>query len=384
MPQPFTQSLPTVRWTLLLLVASSLGMGCDDDESDASSRDSGTRDGSVADSGVSTGPIVVSTLPLRRATRVALDSRIEVTFSEAMDNTTINDTTVVVTTGRPEVRVDGVVTSADRGATFNPSTPWGADQTYTVRIGTGIRAARGEALASSYVWSFSTGDSLPPTPQVNLGAASTFAILAKSGISTVPTSAITGNIAVSPAAASFITGFSLTADATNVFATSPQVTGRIFAADFAAPTPFNLTAAVSDMEMAFTDAAGRAPDVTELGAGNVGGMTLTAQVYKWGTGLLIPTDVSLSGSATDVWIFQIAGDLTVSNGARIGLSGGAVPENIYWQVAGSVDLGTTSHFEGIILGQTSVALRTGASINGQLLAQTAVTLDSNVVVAPSR
>jgi hypothetical protein len=137
------------------------------------------------------------------------------------------------------------------------------------------------------------------------------------------------------------------------------------------------------MELAFTDAAGRAPGVTELGAGNIGGMTLTPNVYKWGTGLLIPTDVTLSGSATDVWIFQIAQDLTMSSAAKIVLSGGALPKNVFWQVSGFVDLGTTAHFEGIVLSQTAITLRTGASINGRLMAQTSVDLDGDAVVEPA-
>ncbi len=223
-----------------------------------------------------------------------------------------------------------------------------------------------------------------PAAVVNLGAVSSYAILAKTGIATVPTSAVTGNLGVSPAAATFITGFSLTADATNVFAMSPQVTGKVFAADYTPPTPSNLTTAVGDMQLAFTDAAGRAPDVTELGAGNIGGMTLTPGVYKWGTGLLIPTDVTLSGGATSVWIFQIAQDLTISSGAKIILSGGALARNVFWQVAGLVDLDTTAHGEGVVLSQTSITLRTGASINGRLLAQTAVNLDGNAVVQPAQ
>jgi hypothetical protein len=222
------------------------------------------------------------------------------------------------------------------------------------------------------------------TPEVNLGEAGNFVILAKSGISTVPTSAVTGDLGVSPAAATFITGFSLTADATDAFSTSPQVTGKVYASDYAPPTPSNLTTAVSDMELAFTDAAGRAPDVTELGAGNIGGMTLDPGVYKWGTGLLIPTDVTLSGSATDVWIFQIAQDLTMSSGVKILLAGGAQPKNVFWQIAGLVDLGTTAHCQGVILTQTAATLRTGASINGRLLAQTAVDIDGSAVVEPAQ
>jgi hypothetical protein len=219
---------------------------------------------------------------------------------------------------------------------------------------------------------------------VDLGLSGDYVILAKTAISTVPTSAVTGNLGVSPAAASYITGFSLTADSTNVFATSPQVTGRVFASDYATPTPANMTTAISDMELAFADAAGRAADVTELGAGNIGGMTLTPGVYKWGTGLLIPADVTLDGSSTAVWIFQIAQDLTMSSATHIILAGGAQPQNVFWQVSGQVDLDTTAHFEGVVLTQTSATLRTGASINGRLLAQTAVNLDGNTLVEPAQ
>ena len=218
---------------------------------------------------------------------------------------------------------------------------------------------------------------------MNLGTAGSYAILAKSGIANVPTSAVTGNLGVSPAAATYITGFSLTADSTNVFSTSSQVTGKVYAADYAAPTTSNLPTAIGDMQLAFTDAAGRAPKVTELGAGNIGGMTLTPGVYQWSTGLLIPTSVTLAGSATDVWIFQIAQNLTVSSATNVVLSGGAVPKNVFWQVAGLADLGTTVHFEGVILSQTSITLAAGTSINGRLLAQTAVTISGSTVVQPA-
>ena len=217
---------------------------------------------------------------------------------------------------------------------------------------------------------------------VNLGSSGDYVILAMSGISNVPISAITGNLGISPATATSITGFPLTLDSTNVFSTTPQVTGKIYASTYAVPTPANLTTAIGDMMTAYTDAAGRAPNVTELGAGNIGGATITRGVYKWGTGLLIPTDITLSGSATDVWIFQIAQNLTVSNTARVTLSGGAVPANIFWEVAGAVSVGTTAHMEGTILSKTMVAMKTGSSINGRLMAQTAVTLQSATVVHP--
>jgi len=248
--------------------------------------------------------------------------------------------------------------------------------------GSGGKAGSGTGGTSTGGDGGAGGDTMSGPMPVDLGSAEQFVIIAKSAISTVPASAITGDLAVSPAAASYITGFSLTADSTNVFASSAQVTGRVYAADYASPTPSDLTTAVGDMELAFTDAAGRAPDVTELGAGDIGGRTITPGVYKWGTALLIPTDVTLSGDGRAVWIFQVAQDLTVSSAVSVLLEGGAVPENVFWQVSGQVELGTTAHFEGIVLAQTSITLATGASINGRLFAQTAVSLDESTLTEP--
>jgi hypothetical protein len=215
-----------------------------------------------------------------------------------------------------------------------------------------------------------------PAP-VFLGSAGNFVILTKTGITDVPTSKVTGNIGTSP-----ITG---AAD----LLTCTEVTGLVYSDDAAGPgpcsviSPSTLTSAVLDMQEAYTNAAGRVtPDFTELGAGNIGGKTLVPGLYKWGTGVKIPTDVTLSGGPSDVWIFQIAKDLNLSNGIAIHLSGGAQAKNIFWQVAGLATLGTTSHFEGILLSKTMIAVQTGASVNGRLYAQTAVTLQKNAVTQP--
>jgi hypothetical protein len=220
-----------------------------------------------------------------------------------------------------------------------------------------------------------------PAP-VNLGGAGDFVILAKSGISTVPQSAITGNIGVSPIARGGMTGFSETMDGTNTFSQASQVTGKMFAADYLGTTPSVLGQAVLDMQAAYTDAAGRAPDFTELASGNIGGLTLSPGTYKWGTVVSIATDVTLNGGPDDVWIFQVAGGITQASATSVILTGGAQPKNIFWQVAGVVAIGTTAHFEGIVLGQTGITLATGASVNGRLLAQTAVTLQMNAVTQP--
>ncbi|PKM45488.1 MAG: hypothetical protein CVV03_06650 [Firmicutes bacterium HGW-Firmicutes-8] len=261
---------------------------------------------------------------------------------------------------------------------YNAVTPNLPDLTGTVALQVRVAATATHEAGAATTFNFTLGGTAP----VNLGTAGSYAILAKTGISSVPDSVITGNIGVSPIDFTAITGFSLTADATNVFSTSAQITGKAYASDYAPPTPSNLTTAISNMETAYTDAAGRAVNYTELYGGDISGKTLTAGVYKWGTGVLINTNVTLNGGANDVWIFQIAKGITQASGTRIILTGGAQAKNIFWQAAETVAIGTDAHFEGIILGMTDITLGTNASINGRLLAQTAVTLDKSTVVAP--
>jgi hypothetical protein len=326
------------------------------------------------------GPTVLDTTPASLDTNAPLSRVIEVYLSEAVDSATVDLDSFELLNGADEVkgsvRVHGATVTFVADQDLLPGT------TYQGRLDESVSDLAGNPMDDTYVWSFTTGKVAVPGLPVDLGTAGNYVILAKSAISTVPASAITGDVAVSPSAATFITGFSLIADATNVFATSTQVTGKVYAADYAVPTPTVLTTAVSDMETAFTTAAGRPPDVTELGAGDISGRTLAPGVYQWGTGLLISTDVELAGSGTDVWIFQIAQDLTVASGARVSLIGGALPKNVFWQVSGLVDLGTTSHLEGVVLTQTSIDLRTGASVDGRLLAQTAIDLDASTVTQP--
>jgi len=320
-----------------------------------------------------------STDPLQNVTGVPRNQVIAFTFSEAMDPSTINASTFTLKQGSNVV--PGVVTYSGTTATFTPTNVLAASTVYTATMTTGAKTLAGNSLAANTVWSFTTGGTTSALAVVNLGSAVNYLILAKTAITNIATSALTGDLGLSPAATSYITGFALT-NATG-YATSSQVTGSIYAADMVAPTPINLTTAVSNMSTAYTDAAGRpSPDFFELNAGNIGGKTLTPGLYKWTNTVLIPSDVTLSGSATDVWIFQIAGNLTVSSAKKITLSGGALAKNIFWQVAGQVTLGTTSHFEGIILSMTGITMQTGASMNGRALAQTAVVLDQNAVTKP--
>ena len=337
-------------------------------------------DSNADDDTNSPAPSVVSTSPINNATEVARNKTVEVTFSQAMDAATINDQSFIIEQG--STQIIGSVAYAENTATFTANNVFNAEAVFTATITTGAKSASGVALENERVWAFTTGGSAIPLAVVQLGAAGNYVVLAKTAINNSPISAFTGNLGLSPAAESFYTGFSQTA-ATG-FSTSAQITGQMFAADMTAPTPSNLTTAVNDMVTAYNAAAGRAiPDFVSLYSGNLGGKTLSPGLYKWDNSVLMPTDVVISGSAEDVWIFQIAENLTMSSAVNMTLTGGALAKNIFWQVAGEVTIGTTSHFEGIVLSMTGITLNTGASVNGRLLAQTAAIFDSNTVVEPT-
>ncbi len=324
-------------------------------------------------------PTVASTSPANNAVGVARNNSIVIAFGVAMDPATINSSTVIVTKGTTVV--PGTLVYSGTTATFTPTDNLSALTLYTVTVTTGAKTLAEKAFATNVVSSFTTGGTATVLAAVDLGTAINYVILAKTAINSNPTSSVTGDLGLSPAATSYITGLALT-NATG-FATSSQVTGKIYAADMVSPTPINLTTSVNNMITAYNDAAGRAiPDFVELGAGNIGGKTLTPGLYKWTSAVTLPTSITISGGANDVWIFQISSNLTLSSAVNIILAGGAQAKNIFWQVAGQATIGTTAHFEGVLMSSTGITLLTGASLHGRALAQTAVILDGNVVTNP--
>jgi hypothetical protein len=217
-------------------------------------------------------------------------------------------------------------------------------------------------------------------PTINIGSTSDFVVLAGSLISNIPTSAITGNVGLSPAAGSLITGFGGT-----------EITGTIYTVDATGPAgsvenATKLTAAKGDITIAYNEAAGRVSTDIVLLAGNIGGLTLTPGLYK-STGSLEISSGDLTfdakGDANAVFIIQIASSLNTTSGRQVFLKGGALASNIFWQVGTSATLGTTSVFKGTIMADQSISMSTGASIQGRLLTRiAAITLDSNTIVKP--
>jgi len=231
----------------------------------------------------------------------------------------------------------------------------------------------------------STGAICQGTTCVSLGKAAKYAIFADTGIHTdANPSVITGNIGVGPGVTSTaITGFALTLPAGSAFSTSTQVSGKVYAFDYAVPTPTEVTTASTDMLDAYDAAAAKTSTDACPGAGGIWtDLTLTPGVYTCAVNVSIPTDLTLNGNASSVWVFQITGTLDMAAAKNVILTGGARPQNIFWQVTDAVTVGATSHFEGIILGKTGITFGNQSSIDGRLLAQTAVTLDATTVRQP--
>jgi hypothetical protein len=223
---------------------------------------------------------------------------------------------------------------------------------------------------------------------VDLGTAGTYAILAKTGISTVPTSAITGNIAVSPIVAAAMTGFSLTLSSDGQSSTSTQFTGEAHAASYGGAVATSLTTAVLDMEAAYDDAKGRdggVGDKLNLDGGILSGVTpsLTTGVYTFTTGVHLTGPITFHGGENDVFIIQIAGNLLQDANYGVILTGGAKAENIFWQVSGFAVVGAGAVMQGTILAKTRVDFITGSTLNGRVFTQTACNLQSATITPPA-
>jgi hypothetical protein len=359
---------------------------------------SGRMESVSAAGGAAVEPTVIASSPrnweanvptsINSSVNVVSGTAVTASFSQAMDAATLRSsaagnlpTFMLKETSGNDLAGTVAMSAGNTVATFKPT---GAalkpNTSYTATITTAAKSAVGVAMAHAITWSFTTNavESVRQTP-VALGKAGTFAILTKSGITDVFPSVINGDVGTSP-----ITGAAIHLTCAEV------ATGKVYSVDAAGPLPCRvtdptlLTTAVANLQTAYSDAAGRTnPNFTNLGAGQIGGLTLAPGLYKWTTGVLISTNVTLSGGANDVWIFQIAGKLTQANATKMILAGGAVPKNIFWQTSGAVSIGTTAQAEGVILSKTMIAMKTGASANSRLLAQTAVTLQQNAVTQPA-
>jgi hypothetical protein len=360
-------------------------------------------------SGDTTPPTVSSTVPVDIATLVATNTAIAATFSEAMDVATIIAANFTVS---PTVAGTVTYDATSMVATFAPTSDLAVSTVYTVTVTTGVKDSAGNAMAASKVWSFTTAASVAPKgpAPVLLGTAGNYVILAESGITNTSGTTITGDIAVSPLALATITGFTNTtmpiggpfawAEDIQVVAIGSLVkpavgSGTITAADLVGQmvpggptTAATLTAAIGDKLIAYNDAIGRQAAVganLNIGAGTIGvaagTLVYAPGLYTWTTNVHMTGNITISGGANDVWIFQVNGTLLVDAGMQVTLVG-AQAKNIFWVVTGNATVLAGGVVNGIVLGNSGIDLVTGATLIGRALAKTAVTLQSAIVTSP--
>lgn len=302
-------------------------------------------------------PTVMSTNPADKAQNVFLNASVNATFSEAMRSDTLNTSNFRV------LGVTGTVSydTLTHIATFTPTSDLLPNSTYTARIETGAQDSAGNGLATAEIWSFTTGVQRSQTG-IDLGSASTYAVLAGSTVTNAGPTIINGDLGVSPGTA--VTGFP-----------PGTVNGAIHAGDAAAAQ------AKTDLLAAQLDASGRLGGLVL--AGDLSGLTFTPGLYKNSTSVMLSSgNVTLDaqGDANAIFIFQMGSTLTTSAGTQVILAGGAQAKNIYWSVGSSATLGVNSIFNGNILAEVSITVNTGAVNNGTLLTKTgAVTLQANTI-----
>ena len=317
--------------------------------------------GAMADS---VAPSINSIFPASASTGVALDRKISVTFSEAIDSVSITLSTFFLHQGA--ATVPGTIRCVGPIATFVPDHDLAQNETYTATLTTGVKDLAGNAMAEDHSWSFTTGDVTAGQSPVSLGSAFPFSVLAKS-VSSVGLSTVSGDLGSYPDAG--ISGF------------PPGIaTGSVF--------PGNSVAAAAsiDMENAGTDLTVRQGSSENSSEGDLGGMVIFPGIYRFSSSLKIGSDdvtLNAQGDPNAIFIFQSPASFVVSSGRKVILSQGARSANIFWRVE-SAELGTNSVVDGTILADQSITLHSGAILNGRALSKSGtVSLDTCTVRFPA-
>lgn len=265
-----------------------------------------------------------------------------------------------------------LVASPNSGFTFTNWTGNGAvlstNSTYSFTVSADVAV-----VANFFAISTIVQDAVP------LGSASSFALLASTDITNIPTSAISGDVGISPGVRSSIAGLTI-----------PEVSGTIYAADDASPVPENLIAAKSAAESAYLNAVAAGRGTPTPLSGNINGLTLTPGLYESGSSVEISPGGFLyldgQGNANSVFVIRSATSITTESTSEVVLTNSANAANIYWVAGSAITLGTNSKMKGNLIASTSISLLTGARLDGRAMIQGAaagqISLDQNIIVVP--
>ena len=351
-------------------------------------------------------PTVTSTDPINNSTGIGLNKTITANFSMIMDPSTITATTFTLKQGTTTIA--GAVTYSGSTASFKPTNALLEGKVYTATITTGAKSATGVPLANDFVWNFTTLVANAPSPTAGLffGVFGGNAGITNQGLNTRINNGSIGTTAAS----TLVTGFTdKLASPNEVYTVTPLNNGLVYGGVFAAaPAPGNATKAQTALEglnaardLYNSISPASKPGGSDQGSGELGGLTLAAGVYKSASGTYKITngDLTLSGSATDVWIFQAESSLTVGSPAatrNVKLLGGALAKNVFWYVGSTavINYAGGGVMTGIILAEDGVTLSSPGSsttlpgqetvLNGRAISLIAsVTMVNTIINVPA-
>ncbi|WP_264538116.1 Ig-like domain-containing protein [Flavobacterium sp. N1736] len=341
-------------------------------------------------------PTVTATDPMNNAVNVALNQTVTANFNTIMDAATINTATFILTQGA--TTIPGTVSYSGTTASFKPTNLLVLGKVYTATITNGAKSKAGTALASDFVWNFTTS-LLPPAPLVvDLGTAAMFGTFGgNAGVTNQGLNTVINNGSIGTTAAStLITGFH---DGLVVYTETPlnvgNVTGDIFTGPPAPGTATSLAIAqkaLLDANAAYLSISPAAkPGGSDPNAGELGGLTLAPGVYKSASGTFKISNGNLTldaqGDPNATWIFQTASGLTVGIAGPTGaksviMTNGGLPKNVFWYVGSAATINSAGGgtMVGTIIANSGVTFSTAGNANQTVLNGRAISLVASVTM----
>lgn len=220
-------------------------------------------------------------------------------------------------------------------------------------------------IAAAAVSLAGAADAASP-PDVRLGTAARFGVLAADGVTNTGPTTIAGDVGSAPT-------------------TSVTDNGAITASGVVRTGPDQVVSnAKADLLTAFGQASAAQPTVTVI-PGDLTGQTLVAGTYRQASSLLLTGNVTLDAEndTNAVFVIQVGADFSTRPGSTVTLVRGAQACRVYWQIGNSATFNTTTSFKGNVLAYQDITAATAATFEGRLLTNTgAVSLDTNVITAP--
>jgi hypothetical protein len=326
-------------------------------------------------------PTVVSTNPINTAINVPVGTTVSATFSEPMALASISTSTMKLANGN--TAVVGVVSlnAAHDVATFAPSSALATNTLYTATITTGATNAASIPLAVAHTWTFTTAaTSIPPPLAINLGAAATFGIASRAGLTSTGVTVVNGDVALWPTGTcSDATGNAGASRTCLVQSLTPSATGLTVNGLIYWPTDSNAgataTQVTTDLGLAWVEGKAKVPNKPTIAADQMALKTFNPGVYhNANLGLQAggTTTLDAQGDANGVFIFQVDTDFTDSGTlllpSTIALVNGAQARNVWFVVGGAITIGSGTQWNGNILAGGTATVNSGSTVLGRVLA----------------